>query len=82
MLEDTAIIESKYQLFINRVAATKLVWALKSKEGWANSNSNDSEDVIVVPSISTEDAIKRFPKGVREVKPYLRYTPVPEGDKK
>lgn len=36
------------------------------------------EDVIVGTSISTEDAKKRFPKGVREVKPYLRYTPVPE----
>ncbi len=35
------------------------------------------EDVIVAPSISTEDAIKRFPKGVKEVKPYLRYTPQP-----
>ncbi len=35
------------------------------------------EDVIVVPAISTEDAIKKFPKGVKEVKPYLRYTPQP-----
>ncbi len=38
---------------------------------------NQGEDVIVVPSISTEDAIKKFPKGVKEVKPYLRYTPQP-----
>ena len=36
------------------------------------------EDVIVGTSISTEDAVKRFPKGVKVVKPYLRYTPVPE----
>ncbi len=36
------------------------------------------EDVIVVPSISTEDAIKKFPKGIRVVKPYLRYTPQPD----
>jgi thioredoxin-dependent peroxiredoxin len=35
------------------------------------------EDVIIANSISTEDAIKRFPKGVRVVKPYLRYTPQP-----
>jgi alkyl hydroperoxide reductase subunit AhpC len=35
------------------------------------------EDVIVVPAISTEDAQKKFPKGVRVVKPYLRYTPQP-----
>ena len=36
------------------------------------------EDVIVVPSVSTEDAIKKFPKGVNVIKPYLRYTPQPE----
>jgi alkyl hydroperoxide reductase subunit AhpC len=36
------------------------------------------EDVIVVPAISTEDAIKKFPKGVKVVKPYLRYTPQPD----
>lgn len=35
------------------------------------------EDVIVSPAISTEDAVKKFPKGVREVKSYLRYTPQP-----
>jgi alkyl hydroperoxide reductase subunit AhpC len=38
------------------------------------------EDVIVVPAISTEDAIKKFPKGVKVVKPYLRYTPQPNID--
>lgn len=38
----------------------------------------DGDDAIVVPSISTEDAKKKFPKGVREVKPYLRYTPQPD----
>ena len=36
------------------------------------------EDVIVVPAVSTDDAIKKFPKGVKVVKPYLRYTPQPE----
>lgn len=36
------------------------------------------EDVIVVPVVSTEDAQKKFPKGVRVVKPYLRYTPQPD----
>ena len=36
-----------------------------------------AEDVIVVPSISNEDAAKKFPKGVKIVKPYLRYTPQP-----
>jgi alkyl hydroperoxide reductase subunit AhpC len=38
------------------------------------------EDVIVVPSVSTEDAIKKFTKGVKVVKPYLRYTPQPDVD--
>lgn len=37
----------------------------------------DGEDVIVANSISTEDAQTRFPKGLRVVKPYLRYTPQP-----
>ena len=37
----------------------------------------DGEKVIIVPSIKTEDAIMKFPKGVEVVKPYLRYTPQP-----
>jgi thioredoxin-dependent peroxiredoxin len=37
----------------------------------------DGEDVIVVPALSTEDAVKKFDKGVNVVKPYLRYTPQP-----
>jgi thioredoxin-dependent peroxiredoxin len=37
----------------------------------------DGEDTIIVPAVSTEDAITKFPKGVRVVKPYLRYTPQP-----
>ena len=40
------------------------------------------EDAIVVPSVSTEDAMQKFPKGVKVVKPYLRYTPVPDEEKK
>ncbi len=35
------------------------------------------EEVIVVPAVSTEEAIKKFPKGVKVIKPYLRYTPQP-----
>jgi thioredoxin-dependent peroxiredoxin len=37
----------------------------------------DGEDVVVSPSISTEDAKQKFPKGVKEIKPYLRMTPQP-----
>lgn len=40
-------------------------------------NWEHGEDVIVVPSISTEDAVKKFEKGVKVIKPYLRYTPQP-----
>jgi hypothetical protein len=49
MLQDTAAIEAKYQLFVERVTATKLVWGLMSKKGWANTHSSDSEEVAVVP---------------------------------
>lgn len=35
------------------------------------------EDVIVVPAVSTEDALKKFPSGVKVIKPYLRYTSQP-----
>ena len=37
----------------------------------------DGEDVIVVPSIKTEDIPSKFPKGYTEIKPYLRTTPQP-----
>ena len=40
-------------------------------------NWQNGEDVIVVPAVSTEDAIKKFEKGLNIVKPYLRYTPQP-----
>src|SRR6185295_4406151 len=43
-------------------------------------NWQHSEDVIVVPAVSTEDALKKFPKGLDIVKPYLRYTPQPNID--
>jgi alkyl hydroperoxide reductase subunit AhpC len=39
------------------------------------------ENVIVVPAVTTEDAIKKFPKGVQVIKPYLRYTPQPNLEK-
>ncbi|ASK30590.1 peroxidase [Chryseobacterium sp. T16E-39] len=40
-------------------------------------NWKNGEDVIIPPSLSTEDAREIFPKGVTEIKPYLRYTPQP-----
>ena len=38
----------------------------------------DGDDVIVLPSISNEEADKLFPRGYKELKPYLRMTPQPE----
>ena len=57
------VIES-LQLTANYSVATPADW-------------KDGEDVIVVPSVRTEDAIEKFPKGLNIVKPYLRYTPQP-----
>lgn len=37
----------------------------------------EGEEVVVVPSIPTADIPAKFPKGFREVKPYLRMTPQP-----
>ncbi|SHG05037.1 C-terminal domain of 1-Cys peroxiredoxin [Pedobacter caeni] len=35
---------------------------------------NPGDDVVISNAIKTEDSFKHFPKRVREVKPYLRYT--------
>ncbi|MEM1086180.1 MAG: peroxiredoxin [Pseudomonadota bacterium] len=43
-------------------------------------NWRDGEDVIIVPSVSKEDADQLFPKGYTTVKPYLRTTPQPNKD--
>ncbi|MDZ4708482.1 MAG: peroxiredoxin [Saprospiraceae bacterium] len=40
-------------------------------------NWKHGEDVIILPSVSDADAEKKFPKGIRKIKPYLRYTPQP-----
>jgi GTP-binding protein HflX len=40
-------------------------------------NWKDGEDCVVVPSIPTEEARAKFPKGVTEIRPYLRMTPQP-----
>ncbi len=40
-------------------------------------NWQQGQDVVVIPSIKTEDIPAKFPKGFTEVKPYLRTTPQP-----
>ncbi len=53
------------QLTANHNVATPVNW----KQG---------EDVIIVPSISDEEAKQKFPAGWRAPKPYLRITPQPD----
>jgi hypothetical protein len=46
---DITVLETKYKEFIEKVAATKLVWGLKDKQGLANSYSHDDDAVDVIP---------------------------------
>jgi alkyl hydroperoxide reductase subunit AhpC len=52
------------QLTANYQVATPADWVL-------------GEDVIIIPSVSNEEADVKFPKGYTEIKPYLRKTPQP-----
>jgi hypothetical protein len=40
-------------------------------------NWKDGDDVIIVPSMSDEEAKGKFPAGWKTLKPYLRVTPQP-----
>ena len=40
-------------------------------------NWQDGDDVVILPTIPNEEADKLFPKGYKELKPYLRMTPQP-----
>jgi hypothetical protein len=54
------------QLTANHKVATPVNW----KHG---------EDVIIVPSVSDEEAKTRFPNGWTTLKPYMRVVPQPRG---
>lgn len=54
------------QLTANHSVATPVNW-------------RRGDDVIIVPSLSDEEAREKFPNGWRAVKPYLRITPQPQG---
>jgi alkyl hydroperoxide reductase subunit AhpC len=41
-------------------------------------NWKQGEDVIIVPSVSDEDAKKKFPQGWKTLKPYLRVVSQPK----
>ncbi|TVZ59567.1 alkyl hydroperoxide reductase subunit AhpC [Flavobacteriaceae bacterium MAR_2010_105] len=40
-------------------------------------NWNNGEDCVIVPAVANEDIPVLFPKGHKEIKPYLRMTPQP-----
>lgn len=40
-------------------------------------NWKNGEDCIIIPSMNNEEAKEKFPKGIREIKSYLRFTPQP-----
>ncbi|MDZ4847239.1 MAG: peroxiredoxin [Chitinophagales bacterium] len=40
-------------------------------------NWKNGEDCIIVPAVTNEEADKKFPKGYKIIKPYLRTTPQP-----
>jgi alkyl hydroperoxide reductase subunit AhpC len=42
-------------------------------------NWKQGEDVIIVPSLSDEQAKAKFPSGWKTLKPYLRVVPQPRG---
>jgi alkyl hydroperoxide reductase subunit AhpC len=54
------------QLTANHKVATPVNW-------------KNGEDVIIVPSLSDDEAKSRFPGGWKTVKPYLRVVPQPKG---
>lgn len=42
-------------------------------------NWKNGEDVIIVPAVSNEAAKAKYPQGWKELKPYLRIVPQPQG---
>ncbi len=40
-------------------------------------NWEDGQDCIITPAVKDEEVPALFPKGMRKIKPYLRYTPQP-----
>ncbi|HET9055700.1 MAG TPA: peroxiredoxin [Chitinophagaceae bacterium] len=80
--------DKKIKLMITYPASTgrnfyevlRVIDSLQLTAGYSVATPADwqqGEDVIVALTVETGDAIKKFPKGVEIVKPYLRYTPQP-----
>jgi alkyl hydroperoxide reductase subunit AhpC len=80
--------EKKVKLMITYPASTgrnfdEIIRVIDSLQLTANyqvatpANWKQGEDVVVIPSIKTEDIAAKFPKGFKEIKSYLRTTPQP-----
>ncbi|HTH30345.1 MAG TPA: hypothetical protein VL946_03295, partial [Lacibacter sp.] len=80
--------DKKVKLFITYPASTgrnfhEVLRVIDSLQLTANysvatpADWKDGEDVIVALSVPTDAAVEKFPKGVKVIKPYLRYTPQP-----
>ncbi|MFB3090814.1 MAG: peroxiredoxin, partial [Gammaproteobacteria bacterium] len=41
-------------------------------------NWKNGEDVIIVPTVSDEEAEEKYPEGFKKIKPYLRTVKQPE----
>ncbi|WP_339703273.1 peroxiredoxin [Algoriphagus aquimarinus] len=81
--------DKKVKLIISYPASTgrnfdELLRVIDSLQLTANysvatpANWQQGEDVVVSPSIKTEDIAAKFPKGHKVIKPYLRMTPQPD----
>lgn len=81
--------DKKVKLIISYPASTgrnfeELLRVIDSLQLTANysvatpANWKQGEDVVVAPSIKTEDIDAKFPKGHKVIKPYLRMTPQPD----
>ncbi|MCH2516124.1 MAG: peroxiredoxin [Dehalococcoidia bacterium] len=80
--------EKKLRLTITYPAATgrnfaeilRVLDSLQLTDGYkvaTPANWRDGDDVIVLPTVSNEEADELFPKGYEVVRPYLRTTPQP-----
>lgn len=81
--------EKKLRLTINYPASTgrnfdeiiRVIDSLQATNGKPLAtpmNWQKGDDFIIAPHVTNEEAAKLFPKGFKEVLPYLRYTPDPE----
>lgn len=50
-------------------------YGVATPAGWRR-----GQDVVIPTHVSTAEAVERFPKGVRAITPYLRFTPQPDRD--